>query len=155
MPELVSLVVPIFNEEECLPLLRQELVRVADRIERERGLEVETVLVDDGSSDRSWIAILDFAQADPRVRAISFSRNFGHQAALTCGYRIARGDAVVTLDADLQDPPDVVLDLVDAWRAGADVVYAVRTQRAGESWFKRWSADLFYRLLQRIGETSA
>jgi glycosyltransferase involved in cell wall biosynthesis len=155
MSELVSLVVPIFNEEECLPLLRRELVRVADRIERERGLAVETVLVDDGSSDRSWIAILDFAQADPRVRAISFSRNFGHQAALTCGYRMARGDAVVTLDADLQDPPDVVLDLVDAWRAGADVVYAVRTQRAGESWFKRWSADLFYRLLQRIGETSA
>ena len=155
MPELVSLVVPIFNEEECLPLLRRELVRVADRIERERGLQVETVLVDDGSSDRSWLGILDFAQADPRVRAISFSRNFGHEAALTCGYQIARGDAVVTLDADLQDPPDVVLDLVDAWRAGADVVYAVRTQRPGESWFKRWSADLFYRLLQRIGETSA
>ena len=78
MPELVSLVVPIFNEEECLPLLREELVRVADRIERERGLRVETLLVDDGSSDRSWRAILAFAQADPRVRAISFSRNFGH-----------------------------------------------------------------------------
>lgn len=155
MPELVSLVVPIFNEEECLPLLRRELVRVADRIERERGLQVETVLVDDGSSDRSWVGILDFAQADPRVRAISFSRNFGHQAALTCGYQIARGDAVVTLDADLQDPPEVVLDLLDAWRQGADVVYAVRTQRQGESWFKLWSADLFYRLLQRIGETGA
>ena len=121
MPELVSLVVPIFNEEECLPLLRRELVRVADRIERERGLQVETVLVDDGSSDRTWLGILDFAQADPRVRAISFSRNFGHEAALTCGYQIARGDAVVTLDADLQDPPDVVLDLVDAWRGGAAV----------------------------------
>jgi hypothetical protein len=87
MPELVSLVVPIFNEEECLPLLRRELVRVADRIERERGLQVETVLMDDGSSDRSWVAILDFAQADLRVRAISFSRNFGHQAALTAAIR--------------------------------------------------------------------
>lgn len=155
MPELVSLVVPIFNEEECLPLLREELVRVADRIERERGLSVETLLVDDGSSDRSWLAILDFAQADPRVRAISFSRNFGHQAALTCGYQLARGDAVVTLDADLQDPPEIVLDLLDAWRGGADVVYAVRTQRQGEGWFKRWSAGVFYRTFRRIGETNA
>lgn len=155
MPELVSLVVPIFNEEECLPLLREELVRVADRIERERGLQVETVLVDDGSSDRSWLAILDYARTDPRVRAISFSRNFGHQAALTCGYQLARGDAVVTLDADLQDPPDVVLDLLDAWRGGADVVYAVRTKRPGEGWFKRSSADVFYRMFRRIGETNA
>src|SRR5262245_26732934 len=106
---------------------------LARHIERERGPQVETVLVDDGSSDRSWLAILDFAEADPRVRAISFSRNFGHPAALTCGYQIARCEAPVTLYADLQEPPDVGLDLVDAWRAGADVVDAVRTQRAGES----------------------
>jgi glycosyltransferase involved in cell wall biosynthesis len=155
MPELVSLVVPIFNEEECLPLLRSALTRLADRIERDRGLRVETVLVDDGSSDRSWIEILEFARADARVRAVSFSRNFGQQAALACGYQLARGDAVVSLDADLQDPPEVVLDLLDAWRQGADVVYAVREQREGESWFKRRSADVFYRVLQRIGETNA
>ena len=155
MPGLVSLVVPIFNEAECLPLLRAELTTLAGRLEHERGLEVETVLVDDGSSDGSWPAILTFAEADPRVRAVSFSRNFGHQAALTCGYQLARGDAVVCLDADLQDPPEVVLDLVDAWRQGADIVYAVREEREGERWFKRWSAAAFYRLLEGIGETSA
>jgi len=155
MPELVSLVVPIFNEEEVLPLLRTALVQLADRVTRERGLDVEIVLVDDGSRDRSWLEIVSFAEQDARVRAVSFSRNFGHQAALTCGYRIARGDAVVCLDADLQDPPDVVVDLLDAWRGGADVVYAIREQRAGETAFKRWSAAVFYRLLQRIGETTA
>lgn len=155
MPELVSLVIPIYNEAECLPLLRREMTNLADRIERERGLRVETLLIDDGSSDRSWIGILEFARADPRVRAVSLSRNFGHQAALTCGYQLAAGDAVVSLDADLQDPPEIVLDLLDAWQQGADVVYAVRVQREGESVFKRRSADLFYRLLARIGETKA
>jgi polyisoprenyl-phosphate glycosyltransferase len=155
MPELVSLVIPIFNEEECLPILSSEITLLADRIERERGLRVETLLIDDGSSDRSWIGILDFARADPRVRAVSLSRNFGHQAALTCGYQLAGGDAVVSLDADLQDPPEVVLELLDAWRQGADVVYAVRVQREAESVFKRRSADLFYRLLARIAETKA
>ena len=155
MPDLISLVVPIFNEEDCLPLLGRELTQLADRIEHERGLRVETLLVDDGSTDRSWIEILALSAADPRVRAVSFSRNFGHQAALTCGYQLARGDAVVSLDADLQDPPEVVLDLLDAWSHGADIVYAVRAQRDGESWFKRHSAELFYQLLQRIGETNA
>ena len=155
MAQLVSLVVPIFNEQEVLPQLCAELGKLADRLERERGLRVEAVLVDDGSSDRSWLGIIDAAQADARVRAVSLSRNFGHQAALTCGYQLARGDAVVTLDADLQDPPEVVLELVEAWQRGADIVYAVRARRDGESWFKRRSAALFYRLLRRIGETNA
>ena len=155
MTQLVSLVVPVFNEEECVPLLSAELARLADRLEREKGLRVETVLVDDGSSDRSWLSIVDAAERDPRVRAVSLSRNFGHQAALSCGYQLAQGDAVVTLDADLQDPPEVVLDLVDAWQRGADIVYAVRLRREGEGWFKRRSADLFYRVIRRIGETNA
>ena len=155
MAQLVSLVVPVFNEEEVLPLLCTELTKLADRLEREKGLRVETVLVDDGSSDRSWLGIIDVAEADPRVRAVSLSRNFGHQAALSCGYQLAQGDAVVTLDADLQDPPEVVLDLVDAWQRGADIVYAVRLRREGERWFKRRSADLFYRIIRRIGETNA
>ena len=155
MAQLVSLVVPLFNEEECLPLLQRELAAVADRIEREKGLRVEIVMVDDGSIDGSWLQVVDFARADPRVRAVSFSRNFGHQAALSCGYGLAAGDAVVTLDADLQDPPEVVLELIDAWQQGTDIVYAVRERREGETLFKRWSAEAFYRLLQRIGETSA
>ena len=155
MAGLVSLVVPVYNEEEVLPLLRTALATLADRIEAERGLGAEIVLVDDGSTDRSWVQILEFAQHDRRVRAVSLTRNFGHQAALTCGYQLAQGDAVVTLDADLQDPPAVALALIDAWRDGADIVYAVREQRDGESRFKRWSADLFYRLLARIGDTSA
>src|SRR5437870_2381596 len=148
MAQLVSLVVPLFNEEECLPLLQRELAAVADRIEREKGLRVEIVMVDDGSIDGSWLQVVDFARADPRVRAVSFSRNFGHQAALSCGYGLAAGDAVVTLDADLQDPPEVVLELIDAWQQGADIVYAVRERREGETLFKRWSAEAFYRLLQ-------
>jgi glycosyltransferase involved in cell wall biosynthesis len=155
MAQLVSLVVPVYNEEDCLPLLGTALTELADRIERERGLDAEIVLVDDGSTDRSWLQIVEFAQHDPRVRAVSFTRNFGHQAALTCGYQLARGDAVVTLDADLQDPPAVTLALIDAWREGADIVYAVREERAGESRFKRGSADLFYRLLARMGDTTA
>ena len=155
MPELVSLVVPVYNEEECLPLLRRALSDLADRMEREKGLATEIVLVDDGSTDRSWVQILEYAQADPRVRAVSFTRNFGHQAALTCGYQLAQGDAVITLDADLQDPPAAALALVDAWRDGSDIVYAVRERREGESRFKRWSADAFYRLLARIGDTAA
>jgi len=155
MSRLVSLVVPLYNEEECLPALRAELAALADRIERERGLAVEIVLVDDGSLDGSWLEILAFAERDSRVRAVSFTRNFGHQAALTCGYQLARGDAVVTLDADLQDPPAVVLALVDAWRDGADVVYAVRERRDGDGAFKIWTADFFYRLMARITDTRA
>jgi glycosyltransferase involved in cell wall biosynthesis len=155
MPALISLVVPLFNEEQCLPALSHELAGLAGRIEGEKQLRVEIVLVDDGSRDRSWFSIVEFAQGDSRVRGVSLSRNFGHQAALTCGYELAAGDAVVTLDADLQDPPEVVLELIDTWRQGADIVYAVREYRQGESLFKRWSADLFYRLLHRIGETNA
>src|SRR2546425_13320238 len=118
MAQLVSLVVPVFNEEEVLPLLCTELTKLADRLEREKGLRVETVLVDDGSSDRSWLGIIDVAEADPRVRAVSLSRNFGHQAALSCGYQLPQGDAVVTLDGHLQTPPEVVLGLADPWQRG-------------------------------------
>src|SRR5256886_15789975 len=153
MAQLVSLVVPLFNEEECLPLLQRELTAVADRIEREKGLRVEIVMVDDGSIDGSWLQVVDFARADPRVRAVSFSRNFGHQAALSCGYGLAAGDAVVTLDADLQDPPEVVLELIDAWQQGTDIVYAVRERREGETLFKRWSAEALDRKSTRLNSS--
>ncbi|MBI5248590.1 MAG: glycosyltransferase family 2 protein, partial [Desulfomonile tiedjei] len=150
---LISIVVPCYNEEAVFPFLRQELVNLADSLKpRYRS---EFVLIDDGSRDSTWDQMLTFASDDHRVAAISLSRNFGHQAALTCGYDLARGDAVVTLDADLQDSPEVVLDMVSEWEKGADVVFAVRTQREGESAFKIWTARVFYRLLQFISQVKA
>ncbi len=106
--------------------------------------------MDDGSGDRSWEVIRDLAAADPRVRGVRFSRNFGHQMAFAAGLDTARGDAAVIMDADLQDPPEVIPELVARWREGFEVVYAMRTRRAGEGVFKRLTAAAFYRLLRRI-----
>ena len=140
MAGLVSLVVPVYNEEEVLPLLRDALARspIASRRTRARRRDRPGGRRQHGPELGADPRV---RQHDPRVRAMSLTRNFGHQAALTCGYQLARGDAVVTLDADLQDPPAVALALIDAWRDGADIVYAVREQRDGEGRFKRWSAD--------------
>ena len=113
--------------------------------------DVEIILVDDGSWDATWKKICAFSAMDSRVRGLSLSRNFGHQAALTCGYDMATGEAVVCMDADLQDPPDVVLEMTRRWREGADVVYGVRARRVGETVFKLWTAKLFYRLIRAMG----
>ena len=121
---LISVVIPCYNEAEVLPHLEAELAGIGGRLEGE--FRVEFVLVDDGSKDATWRQITEFAARDARVRGIALSRNFGHQMALTCGCDHARGDAVVCMDADLQDPPQVVLELVDMWKAGYDVVNAVR-----------------------------
>ncbi len=150
--QLLSIVVPCYNEEESFPALRAALALVAAELEKE-ALRVELVFVDDGSRDGTWGQIAAFAAADARVHGVSLARNFGHQAALTCGYDLARGDAVVCLDADLQDPPELITVLVRKWREGYDVVYAVREHRQGESAFKRWTAACFYRLLRRLGAT--
>jgi len=145
----VSLVVPCYNEEDAFPHLRAALEALHDQL---RGrYRVEVVLVDDGSRDGTWAAIGAFAAARPWVRGVALSRNFGHQAALTCGLTAATGAAVVSLDADLQDPPGVVLEMLAAWEAGADVVYAVRRSRAGESLFKVASAKAFYRVAGALG----
>jgi len=146
---LLSIVVPCLDESEVFPLLQRALVSVAKQMEP--AFEVEFVLVDDGSQDSTWAQICAFSQLDSRVRGVSLSRNFGQQMALTCGYDVARGDAVVSLDADLQDPPELVPRLVEAWQAGADVVFAVRSRRRGDGLFKRVSAAIFYRLLRWIG----
>ncbi len=146
---LISLVVPCYNEEEVFPYLRASLASLADRLDAE--FRVEIVLVDDGSKDGTWQRIRAFSQEDPRVRGVALSRNFGHQMALTGGYDLAEGDAVVSLDADLQDPPEVVLELVQKWKQGYDVVYAVRKTRAGETRFKLWTAALFYRTIRALG----
>jgi dolichol-phosphate mannosyltransferase len=141
-----SIVIPIHDEAECLPELVQ---RLSDLMERLDGA-AEVVLVDDGSRDESYQLMLRAREADPRFRVIQLSRNFGHQAALTAGLDYARGLAVIAMDADLQDPPDVVLEMAAKWREGFEVVHAVRSERQGESGAKRATASLYYSLLRRL-----
>jgi dolichol-phosphate mannosyltransferase len=149
---VVSLVIACYNEAEVLGPLEKALTALADRLGPRYA--VEFVLVDDGSRYATWSLISAFAQRDSRVRGIALSRNFGHQAALTCGYDLASGEAVVSMDADLQDPPDVVPRLVAEWEKGADVVFAVRTRRQGDSLFKRLTAKLFYRTFRFMSDSS-
>ena len=141
-----SIVAPIYNELENLPELYRRVKEVMDS----NGETWELVLVDDGSTDGSTEKIRELAQTDLRVRPIIFARNFGHQIAITAGWDYARGDAIVIIDADLQDPPEVILDLAKKWKEGYEVVYAVRAEREGESWFKKLTASMFYRIIYRI-----
>jgi polyisoprenyl-phosphate glycosyltransferase len=141
-----SIVAPIFNERENLP----ELYRRVKEVMEATGEPWELVLVDDGSTDGSTDIIHGLAQKDERVRPVIFARNFGHQIAITAGWDYARGDAVVIIDADLQDPPELILEMAKKWREGYEVVFAVRKEREGESWFKLWTASLFYRIIYRI-----
>ncbi|MBS1250899.1 MAG: putative glycosyltransferase [Chloroflexi bacterium] len=141
-----SIVAPIYNESENLP----ELFRRVREVMESTGKTWELVLVDDGSTDGSTDLMRELAEEDPRVRPVIFARNFGHQIAVTAGMDYSRGDAVVIIDADLQDPPEVILDMIAKWREGYEVVYAVRAEREGESWFKLLTAATFYRLIQRI-----
>ena len=141
-----TIIAPIYNELENIPELYPRLREVMDRT----GEPWELILVDDGSSDGSTEVIRKLAENDQRVRPVIFARNFGHQIAVTAGVDYSRGDAVIIIDADLQDPPEVILDLIDKWREGYEVVYAVREERQGESWFKRITASIFYRTIFRI-----
>jgi len=143
---LLSVIAPIYNEEESLPEFYRRVSAVLERVDP----AWEMILVDDGSSDGSTNQILELAQRDARVVPVIFARNFGHQIAVTAGMDYARGEAVVVIDADLQDPPELILDMMTKWREGYEVVYAVREERAGESWFKLATASLFYRLIYRI-----
>lgn len=141
-----SIVVPCYNEEGVLYELHKRISTVMDSI----GEPWELVLVNDGSHDRTPEIMRELHQRDPRVKIVDFARNFGHQIAATAGLDFASGDAVVIIDADLQDPPQVILDMVQKWKEGYEVVYAVRIHRKGESWFKKFTASLFYRLIHRI-----
>ena len=141
-----SIVAPIYNEKENLPELYRRVKDVMDST----GESWELLLVDDGSTDGSTEIIHGLADQDERVRPIIFARNFGHQIAITAGWDYARGEAVIIIDADLQDPPEVILEMAKKWKEGYEVVYAVRAEREGESWFKLWTASLFYRLIYRI-----
>jgi polyisoprenyl-phosphate glycosyltransferase len=143
---VISIIVPVFNEKETLPELMRRLTPVLDST----GEPWELILVDDGSRDGSTEIIRELGRQDARVRPIIFARNFGHQIAVTAGLDYSRGKAVVIIDADLQDPPEVILDLIAKWREGYQVVYAVRSEREGESWFKTFTASIFYRLIYRI-----
>ena len=141
-----SIIAPIYNELENIPELYRRISEVMDST----GEPWELVLVDDGSTDGSTEVIRNLAKEDECVRPVIFARNFGHQIAITAGWDYARGDAVVIIDADLQDPPELILEMAKKWKEGYEVVYAVRTEREGESWFKLWTASLFYRLIYRI-----
>jgi dolichol-phosphate mannosyltransferase len=141
-----SFVIPVYNERETLPELYRRLTEVIDTLDG----DAELLFVDDYSHDGSYDLLAELGARDTRVRVIRFARNFGHQVAITAGLDHAAGDAVIVMDADLQDPPEVVPDLVARWQEGYEVVYAVRERRSGESWLKRATAAWFYRVLRRI-----
>jgi dolichol-phosphate mannosyltransferase len=141
-----SIIAPIFNEIGNLAELYRRIVEVMESTAE----AWELVLVDDGSTDGSTETIRSLAASDPHVRAVIFARNFGHQIAVTAGLDYSRGRAAIIIDADLQDPPEVILDLIARWREGYQVVYAIRKEREGETWFKLFTAKLFYRLIYRI-----
>ena len=143
---LYSIVAPIYNEIEIVDEFCKRMTTVMEST----GESWELVLVDDGSRDGSTERILELASANPHIRPVIFARNFGHQIAVTAGLDYTRGDAISIIDADLQDPPEVILDLIKKWKEGYQVVYAVRAEREGESWFKLWTASLFYRLIYKI-----
>jgi dolichol-phosphate mannosyltransferase len=143
-----SIVIPIYNEEESFPDLVKRLTEVMELLDG----PAEVVLVDDGSKDASYQLMLMANAEDARFKALQLSRNFGHQVAITAGMDAASGKAVIIMDADLQDPPQVILELAAKWQEGYEVVYAVRAQREGETKFKRFSASLFYKVLHRMAE---
>ncbi|GCE26752.1 glycosyl transferase [Dictyobacter alpinus] len=141
-----SIVAPVFNEEETLPQFYARMIQVMDELNE----PFELILINDGSKDTSYRVMQDLHEADPRVRIIDFSRNFGHQIAISAGLDYAKGKAVVVIDSDLQDPPEVIPSLIARWKEGAEVVYAQRATRVGETKFKLLTASLFYRLIDRI-----
>ncbi|MEW5958648.1 MAG: glycosyltransferase family 2 protein [Chloroflexota bacterium] len=141
-----SIVAPCYNEEGNLLELRRRVTEVMDQT----GESWELVLINDGSKDRTPELMRELHAADPRVHYIDFARNFGHQIAVTAGMDYAQGEAIILIDADLQDPPELFLQMIEKWKEGYDVVYAVREERKGESWFKLATAKLFYRIIFRI-----
>lgn len=143
-----SLIIPIYNEEETIPELYNRVSKVMTRLD---GL-VELILVNDGSRDKSLKLIRELHQSDPRVCYLSLARNFGHQTAVTAGLNFARGQVIIVLDADLQDPPELIPEMIEQWRQGYEVVYAQRLKRKQEGWFKRLTAYIFYRVLKRLAD---
>lgn len=145
-PIKLSVVIPVFNEELILDELFRRVVGVASSITE----DYEIIMVNDGSRDGSLAAIIAASEKNPRIKYISFSRNFGHQVSITAGMDFAQGEAIVTIDGDLQDPPELMVDMYAEYKKGFKVVYAKRIARKGETWFKRESAKWFYRLMARL-----
>ncbi|MCL4491347.1 MAG: glycosyltransferase family 2 protein [Nitrospirae bacterium] len=150
MRKVLSIVLPIYNEEKCIDALWERLRLLKQRID---GYGIEFIMVNDGSSDRSLTMMKGIAERHHNVKILSFSRNFGHQVALSAGLEHARGDVVVVMDADLQDPPELIVDMLSKYQEGYDIVYAVRRERRGETSFKRKSASWFYKTLNRLSST--
>lgn len=148
---LLSVVVPCFNEEAVIRETHKRLVSVLDSL---TVLDSEIIYVDDGSLDTTLSILKELQCSDIRVRVISFSRNFGHQIAVTAGLEHSSGDAIVLIDADLQDPPEVILEMVERWQNGVDVAYGQREERKGETAFKLWTAKAFYRTINRMSDVS-
>jgi glycosyltransferase involved in cell wall biosynthesis len=144
-PALLSLVIPLYNEEQVIPALRQRLTALVEQL----PCPAELILVNDGSSDGTIGLLLKWAEEDGRIKVLGLARNFGHQAAVTAGLDESRGEAVVVMDADLQDPPELIPEMLAEYRKGYEVVYAQRRQRQGESIFKRFSAWAFYRFMRK------
>lgn len=145
--KLLSIVIPCYNEQEVITETIKRLKAFAEGV---KNLDVEFIFVDDGSRDQTRAILKSFASDDTRIKIVGFARNFGHQIAVTAGVDAARGDAVVLIDADLQDPPEVVHEMIKKWEEGYDVVYGTRTERPGESAFKLATARLFYRVLNKL-----
>lgn len=143
---MISIVAPVYNEEGNIPLLYDRIHHVLEAL----NVSWELVMVNDGSRDKSLDEMVELRQKDDRVKIVNFARNFGHQTAVTAGMDFATGQAVILIDADLQDPPELISQMIEKWREGYHVVYAVRAERRGESKFKIWTAKLFYRLIYRI-----
>ena len=146
---LLSVIIPCYNEEAVIYETHKRLVDVLQGLP---DFALELVYVDDGSHDRTLSLLRQIQFDDERVRVVSFSRNFGHQVAVSAGLEHASGDVVVLIDADLQDPPEVIPAMIECWRGGADVAYGVRHEREGETAFKRWTAKMFYRVIKRLSD---
>jgi len=143
----VSIIVPVFNEEQNIDPLVKRLTSIL------KNLPYEIIFVDDGSKDRTTSVIKKQSVKNKNIKLISFYRNFGHQMALTAGYKIAKGDVVITIDADLQDPPEIIPQMIAKWQKGAKIVYAKRKERQGENFFKKFSASVFYQLINFLSDT--
>ena len=148
----LSIIAPCYNEEEVLPMTLKRLKDLSVLlVSRDDCAEIEFVMIDDGSQDRTSELLTEASKADKRIKVVRFSRNFGHQAALLAGYEFAKGDVIVSLDADLQDPPELIGSMLDKIKEGHDVVYAARKSREIDSLFKRKTADVFYWIMKKFG----
>lgn len=144
---LLSIIVPVFNEEQNInPLIKRLLPILKD-------LSYEIIFVDDGSTDKTASIVKKQSEKNKNIKLISFYRNFGHQMALVAGYEAAHGDCVITIDADLQDPPETIPQMINKWQAGAKIVYAKRNERQGENFFKKFTATIFYQLINLLSDT--